>query len=73
MHERVASLDDIRGLALYQQFIVLMMVSYAVLMVGVTALFATSGEAIAVATLLIALGVGVAAVTVVPDRLADFS
>ncbi len=69
MHMRVASLADLRGLALYQQFIVLMMGIYAVFMVGVTAVFAMNGEAIAAVTLVTGVVIGAAAVTVVPAKL----
>lgn len=71
MHEAVASLTELRGLALYQQFIVLMMLAYGVLMVGVGAMFAAGGNVFAVVALGVGVGVGVAAVTVVPDRLAS--
>jgi hypothetical protein len=71
MEMRLASVADIRGLALYQQFIVVMMVAYALLMLGVTAQFAVNGEAIAAGTLVVAVAVGSAALTVVPAKLAD--
>ena len=56
-------------MALYRKFIVGMMLAFAVWMGAVTALFALNGAAIAALTLVTALAVGTAALTVVPARL----
>ena len=66
MSEYVVSLADIRKLALYQQFIVALLLGYAVLMAGVTVLFATSGDVAALVTGIVSLGIGAAALTIVP-------
>ncbi|WP_302080112.1 hypothetical protein [Salinibaculum rarum] len=70
MHWSVLSWEQFRGMALYRQFIVGMMLAFAVWMGVVTALFAAGGEVAAVGTLVVALVVGVGALTVVPATLA---
>lgn len=69
MNATVVSAQELRAMPLYRKFIVLMMLSYAALMAGVTVLFAANGEIAAVGTALVGLVVGVAAVTVVPAKL----
>jgi|AntRauTorcE11898_2_1112593.scaffolds.fasta_scaffold20706_3 hypothetical protein len=57
-------------MALYRQFIIGMMLAFAVWMSVVTALFVANGEAIAVVTLAAALVIRIGALTVVPAKLA---
>lgn len=68
MREPVLSWRQFRGMAIHQQFIVLLMLGYAALMGVVTIAFASSGEVIAVGTLTVGVAVAVAALTVVPAR-----
>ena len=56
-------------MALYRKFIVGMMLAFALWMGVLTVLFALNGEAVGALTLLVALGIGTAALTVVPATL----
>lgn len=69
----VLSWQEFRAMALYRKFIVGMMLAFAAWMGAVTALFAANGETIAAATLVVALVIGGAAVTVVPAKLGTSS
>ncbi|MEF8785470.1 MAG: hypothetical protein V5A45_06015 [Haloarculaceae archaeon] len=69
MHRSVLTWQEFRGMALYRQFIVVMMLAFAVWMAAVTALFVANGEVMAVVTLAVGFIVGSAALTVVPATL----
>jgi hypothetical protein len=69
MHTAVISWQEFTALALYRKFIVGMMLAFALWMLALTALFVANGTPIAALTLAVGLGIGVAALTVVPARL----
>jgi hypothetical protein len=69
MHTAVISWQEFASLALYRKFIVGMMLAFALWMLALTALFVANGTPIAALTLVAGLGIGTAAVTVVPARL----
>ena len=69
MNPSVMSWQEFRAMALYRKFIVGMMLAFALWMGVLTVLFALNGEAVGALTLLVALGIGTAALTVVPATL----
>jgi len=71
MPTAVISWQEFTSLALYRKFIVGMMLAFALWMVALTALFVANGTPIAALTLAVGLAIGVAALTVVPARLAS--